>query len=182
MTLSSVNSGIALLCLFTLLGSCGDESSKPTRPHDEHDAGDHVGGHAMGHGATDASMDEREVPCTADFPRYQPGLSVTAGSITVELVSVAPAPPRQKTPNRWELAIKGADMQPLPGATLVKPVSYMQVHNHYGRDPTAKAASEPGRYELAGLDFNMRGPWEVIFDVERAGAPPEMVRIKICVE
>ena len=59
----------------------------------------------------------------------------------------------------------------------------MEVHRHFGKTPPVVVVEpEPGRFRLKAIDFKMRGPWEVLFDVERASQKPVAVRVKVCVE
>ena len=60
----------------------------------------------------------------------------------------------------------------------------MGAHGHYGTfTPAVVALDEPGRFKLESLDFTMRGPWEVLFDVTPAGATSaQRVTFNICVE
>lgn len=133
--------------------------------------------------ADDEATDERDAPCTSDYPRFEPDLSVTAGDLTVRVVSVAPEPPRQKTPNDWVVQLEDAAGEPVDGATLSNPASYMEVHRHYGKTPpVVQVQKKPGQFKLDNIDFKMRGPWEVLFDVELESGEKQPVSIKICVE
>jgi outer membrane protein W len=56
------------------------------------------------------------------------------------------------------------------------------VHLHYGKTPPKVVVqSEPGRVQLAGIDFKMRGPWQVNFDVV-SGGKPTLTTFQVCVQ
>jgi hypothetical protein len=137
-----------------------------------------------GHVHPDAGEDEEEdVPCTADYPVFTPGRTVKAGDLTVKLLSVSPEPPRQQTPNNWLLEVVDSAGAPVSGVEIKNPDSYMKVHLHHGRtQPKVVPQSEPGKVQLSAIDFKMRGPWQVNFDVVVAGGKPTAASIWICVE
>ena len=139
-----------------------------------------AGAHAHG---PDGGMTMSDAPCNADYPRYRPGLSVKAGDMTVLAVSMVPAPPRQRVPNDWVLQLFDASGTPVADATIANATSYMLVHGHSGNSrPIVVPQQTPGQFKLDNIDFKMRGPWEVLFDVTRQGGRPTLVTFKICVE
>lgn len=160
--------------------ACGDDA-----PSDDHD---HDGaGHEHDHdAATESDADDHtdeDVPCDATYPAFRSGMSVQAGALTVKLQSVKPEPPRQKQKNDWVLQVVDASGAPASGVTLSNASSYMPVHNHGGRTkPTSAAGTEAGSVTLNDIDFIMRGPWQVIFDVEQNGAKVATATLQICVE
>lgn len=158
------------LCLSLVLGACGDEED--TSSGDDHD-----GGHQH-----DAEVEYPEAPCTVDYPQFRDGLSIQAGELTVRLLSVAPAPPRQKTPNDWTLELVTAAGAPAAGATVSDVEAFMKAHGHPGRNPQVVALAEPGRVLLDNIGFSMRGPWEVNFTVTPAGGAPTPATLQICVQ
>lgn len=120
--------------------------------------------------------------CGPTYPDYAPGMSVKVGTLTAALHSVRPTPPRQKVPNDWSIEIRDESGKPIPDVSLSNPDSFMPVHNHHGRTPPSIATlPEPGRAQLKAIDFRMRGPWQVLFDVERAGAKVGTATFQICV-
>jgi len=138
----------------------------------EHDAHHHP----------DAGEEEEDVPCTPEYPAYSDGMTAKAGDLTVRLVSVSPEPPRQQTPNNWALEVVDAAGKPVSGVTIDTPDSFMKVHNHHGRtQPKVVVESEPGRVKLNAIDFKMRGPWWVTFNVASGGKTNE-AKFWICVE
>lgn len=167
--------------------------------HAGHDAGSHAG-HADGgmqHGGSheldggshaghaDGGMQHGGMAkCSAAYPLYRPGLSRKVGDYTIELVSAVPAPPRQQVPNDWVMRVLDAAGQPLAGAKIDNADTFMSVHGHGGAfDPIIEPGAGPGEWKLIDLDFTMRGPWEVSFDLIPAGATrPVLVVFNICVE
>lgn len=170
------------LLLTTCLGvlglayACGDDAPAEDHEHDEtHD-------HDAAAADTDDQLDE-EVPCDANYPSFTAGMSVKAGAYTVKLQSITPAPPRQKVKNNWVLQILDASGQPASGLTFTNASSYMPVHRHGGnRTPVGVAAAEAGSYQLNDIDFIMRGPWQVLFDVQQGSDKIGTATIQICVE
>lgn len=165
------SSTLPTLLLGLLMGGCPDDSKQAA------DAG-----HEHHHATGDAGEDE-DVPCTEEYPTFEPDLSMSAGDIGVRLISAQPAPPRQKVVNDWVVELTDADGAPLAGATIANAESYMEVHVHYGRHaPTVTELSEPGQYAFDDIDFKMRGPWQLVFDVQPEGGSKQTVRFNICVE
>jgi hypothetical protein len=155
--------------------ACGDDAAPSDDGHEhDHDA------------ATEADADDHtdeEVPCDASYPSFTAGMSVKAGELTVKLLSIDPQPPRQKVKNDWVVQVVDASGAPVPGITLANGDSYMPVHRHHGNTPpTSAAGTEPGTAQLNDVDFIMRGPWQVSFDVLRNGAEVGLATFQICVE
>jgi hypothetical protein len=124
-----------------------------------------------------------QVPCDASYPSFTPGMSVMAGAMTVKLQSIRPAPPRQKVKNDWVVQVLDASGAPAPEIALAYADSYMPVHRHHGNTPPVPAAgTEPGSAQLNDIDFIMRGPWQVIFDVQQRGTKVGTATFQICVE
>jgi hypothetical protein len=150
-------------------GAKSDSALNGADAHQHHDAGD--------------EEDLEDVPCTAEYPVFSPGRTAKAGDLTVKLLSVSPEPPRQQTPNNWILEVVDAAGAPVANAQIQNPDSFMKVHNHHGRTlPKAVPQSEPGRVQLSAIDFKMRGPWQVNFDVVVAGGKPTASSFWICVQ
>lgn len=139
---------------------------------------DGMGGHTMGDGG-----EAGDAICPDTFPRITPGVT-KAGNVTVKVVSLTPRPPRQKVQNDWEIEITDDTGAPVVGARLLNPDSWMEVHRHSGkRPPVVQPLETPGHYLLDNIDFSMRGPWEVLFDLLPQGADKSTrVSIKACVE
>jgi hypothetical protein len=126
--------------------------------------------------------DEELVPCGADYPVFSNGMTAKADDLTVNLLSVSPEPPRQQTPNNWLLEVVDATGAPVSGAEIDAPDSYMPAHGHHGRtQPKVVAQTQPGRVQLSAIDFKMRGPWQVNFDVV-SGGKSTLATFQICVQ
>jgi hypothetical protein len=66
---------------------------------------------------------------------------------------------------------------------LTKARAFMPVHGHDGIvPPTLERLAEPGRVRVRGLNFNMRGPWEVQLTLSSASAGDDYVVFHICVQ
>ncbi|MET0339421.1 MAG: FixH family protein [Polyangiales bacterium] len=146
------------------------------------DGGMQHGDGGMQHG--DGGMQHGDEPCRASHPTYRPGLSYKVGNYTIQVVSAMPAPPRQQVPNDWVIKVLDAAGQPLADAKVENPDTFMAVHGHGGAFlPDIAKGAGPGEWKLIGLDFTMRGPWEVSFDLTPTGAArPTLVSLNICVE
>jgi hypothetical protein len=192
--MARMHSRLALVLSCLLAGgyaSCGDEEEPQSLDHDADHDHDHHGEHdaaAPDAALADAGLTDdvevyEDVPCAADYPVYKDGMSAKAGELVVRLLSVSPAPPRQKTPNNWVFSVVDAEGTPVSGVSFGTPDSYMPVHRHHGRTPPiAAAGTQPGQVLLNAIDFKMRGPWQVNFDVVPAGGQPIATTFQICVE
>ena len=148
--------------------------------HDGMDGMDGMHGHDMGDGGMSESGD---AICPDTMPRGAPAVT-KVGNYTVKVVSLSPRPPRQKVQNDWEVEITDDTGAPVVGARLLNPVSWMEVHLHNGkRPPVVQPLETPGHYKFDNIDFSMRGPWEVLFDLAPQGVDkPVRVSLKVCVE
>ncbi|MET0286222.1 MAG: hypothetical protein ABW352_17210 [Polyangiales bacterium] len=165
--------------------ACGDDA--PAGEGDDHEHDHDASGHEHDHDAATADGGdpylEEEVPCDAAYPSFTPGMSVKAGELTVKVQAITPAPPRQKTRNDWTVQVSDAAGQPVSGLTFLNPASYMPVHRHGGKTPpVVSPGTEPGTYKLERIDFIMRGPWQVLFDLQQNGATVGKATVQICVE
>jgi hypothetical protein len=172
---------LLLACAFGLV-ACGDDASS-----DDHDAASTIDGGATQHDAASAidsaSNTDDVVSCDASYPSFSAGMSVKAGTLTAKLLSIDPQPPRQLVNNKWLVQIVDANGAPVSDIALANGDTYMPVHRHHGKGaPTFVAGSDPGTVQLNGVNFIMRGPWQVIFDVQRAGATVGTAVFQICVE
>lgn len=117
--------------------------------------------------------------CGPTYPELTPGMVVKVGALSVKLVEADPTPPRQKVPNHWTLELSNESGAKVTDVTLSNPDSFMPVHNHHGRTrPTVEA----GTQRIQDIDFNMRGPWQVLVDLERAGSKLGTATFQVCVQ
>lgn len=114
---------------------------------------------------------------------YAPGMEQSAadGKIKITLVSAAPAPPA-KGGNVFVIDVADEGGQPVSGASIdVK--SFMPAHGHSATVvPTVKAGSQPGRYDVSGVELFMLGLWQITFTVTPAGGAAEPVVFSFCIE
>lgn len=169
------------LSALALAYACGDDSTEPEGG--DHDAEhDHDGGDSDHDSAVpDVDLNE-DTPCSADYPEFTAGMSKPAGELTVKLLSISPQPPRQKVKNNWTVQVVDASGAPVSGITLANADSYMPVHRHHGKTlPYTNTTSDPGGAQLTDIDFIMRGPWQVLFDVLKDGTKAGKATFQICV-
>lgn len=170
------------LSALALVYACGDDSEAADSDHDaehDHDAG---GEHNHDDPVADVDLDAA-TPCSAEYPSFTAGMSKPAGALTVKLMSISPEPPRQKVKNDWTVQVVDASGAPATGITLANADSYMPVHRHHGKTlPYTNTTSEPGGAQITKIDFIMRGPWQVLFDVLQNGTKVGTATFQICVE
>jgi hypothetical protein len=117
--------------------------------------------------------------CGPTYPELTPGMAVKVGALRVKLAEADPTPPRQKVPNHWTLEISNESGAKVTDVTLSNPDSFMPVHNHHGRTrPTVEAAA----LRIRDIDFNMRGPWQVLVDLTQAGNKLGTATFQVCVQ
>jgi hypothetical protein len=116
--------------------------------------------------------------CGPAYPEFAPGMTVDAGALRVRLLSATPTPPRQKVPNHWAIEVTSEAGAKLSDVTLSNPDSFMPVHNHHGR---SKPAIAPDALRIEDIDFNMRGPWQVLVDLNQGGSKVGTATFQVCV-
>ncbi|MDB4971806.1 MAG: hypothetical protein JWN48_147 [Myxococcaceae bacterium] len=193
---------LGLVCALAGVQACGDDAATSDGQSNLNgrdgsssatldaalDAALDAGASSQGDSGADAAaaddLDEDEdVPCTPDFPDYSDGMTAKAGDLTVRLLHVSPEPPRQQTPNTWVIEIVQADQTPALDATVSNADSYMPVHRHHGiTRPVVQAGAAPGQTKISAINFKMRGPWQVNFDVTPAGGKPIITTFQVCVQ
>jgi hypothetical protein len=154
---------VMLLCL--LLG-CQDESESLP---DSSDAA--------------VALDESFRGCPSASVPLALGLRATgqAGAITATLVAASSIPARRYL-NDWTLAFTTAAGAPLSDVVVVQARTFMPVHGHDGIvPPGAASVVAPVQLRIDGLNFNMRGPWEVQLKLGSASAGADYVVFSICV-
>jgi YtkA-like len=170
-------SNLSLSFLLALsLAACGDDKT-PDSGHD-HDA--HVEP-----GDTEPDGGYPDTPCDPNLPPLAPGLE-TLGSMSkllkATLVSSDPTPLLKGRAN-WVVDFATAEGAPVSDLEFIDVFTYMPVHGHQGNfKPKAMQLSEPGRYAFDGLNFTMRGPWQVRFEVSSPTAGDDFIIVNVCVE
>jgi hypothetical protein len=161
----------AALC--ALLVACGgaESSDAPTAPPPA-DAGAFV------------TEDDGFVGCPESIPMFVLGMGASGdnGVLAATLDDASHAPPLRYL-NDWTLHWTRSDGTPLADVVLTKARAFMPVHGHDGIvPPTIEPLAEPGRVRVRGLNFNMRGPWEVQLWLSSASAGDDYVVFHICVQ
>jgi hypothetical protein len=66
---------------------------------------------------------------------------------------------------------------------ITKARPFMPVHGHDGIVvPTLELLPEPGRVRMRGLNFNMRGPWQVQLSLSSPSARDDYAVFYLCVQ
>jgi hypothetical protein len=156
-------------------GDAGDPPSEegpvppfdPTRTDHEHD--------------TDVQLDDDFKGCPEGIPVFEPGLEASGEHFTLKLIAAVPSEP-ERYRNDWTVEVRAVDGAPAPDAEITRGQTFMPVHGHDGRvKPKMKALSEPGQFEVDGLNFTMRGPWEVRLWLRSPSVDEELEVFHVCV-
>ena len=163
---------LAFACLLVALLACEDEP----------DTSDPDAGHGATHDAhlpSDAEDDFQG--CPGGFSDVAPGLQLTGEHLAVKVVDALPEEPERYI-NRWTVELRALDGSLEPNAEVVRGQTFMPVHGHDGRvEPRMKALSEPGQFQVDGLNFTMRGPWEVRLWLRSESGEDDYVVFEVCV-
>jgi hypothetical protein len=157
-----------LLVSLVIAAGCGDDKNDAAPPAGGDDAG--------------VEGDDSDVPCPAETPTFEPGLSASGDKgLTAKLVSADPENPH-KYENAWVLDFVDAQGAPLEDIEIDEAETFMPVHRHGGGlTPVPTKLSEPGRVRVEKLNFTMAGPWEVILNVSSAKAGSDTIVFNVCV-
>lgn len=163
----------ARLALTLALSFTGCSDDPENEGHD-HDAG------------TDAGYsDDDDVPCDPGIPPLAPGLSQVGGAsmkLKATLVSSDPTPLLKGSAD-WVVDFTTVDGTPVTDLEFTDVYTFMPVHGHKGTfKPKPMALAEPGRYSFDGLNFSMRGPWQIRFELASPTAGEDVVIFDVCVE
>jgi hypothetical protein len=158
-----------------LLAACGgDDNAEPMR-----DA-------AADAALEDAQPDAKEAEfegCPDTIPAFALGMQAQGkqGKLTAKLISASRVPPLRYL-NDWTVELGDAAGAALEDATIRSALPFMPVHGHDGNvQPVVKKLSQPGRFAVSSLNFNMRGPWEVRLLLRSPSAGDDDVVFEICV-
>jgi hypothetical protein len=155
-----------------LLAACGADAHDPTSVTPVGDAG------------VWTVENDGFVGCPESIPPFALGMhqSGDQGRLVATLVDASRVPPLRYL-NDWTLDFARADATPAGDVVLTKARAFMPVHGHDGIvPPTLERLAEPGRVRVRGLNFNMRGPWEVQLTLSSASAGDDYVVFHICVQ
>jgi hypothetical protein len=141
--------------------------------------------------AVDAALDDTQpdaeeaefVGCPDNIPAFALGMKAQGkqGKLTAKLISASREPPLRYL-NDWTVELGDAAGEALEDATIHTALPFMPIHGHDGNvKPVVKKLSQPGRFAVNGLNFNMRGPWEVRLSLRSPSAGDDDVVFEICV-
>ena len=157
--------GVVSLCL--CIAACGDASDGEEHRHDaEHDeAADFEG-------------------CPETIPQFALGMTTENddGSIKAAVVEASPSPPARFL-NDWTVKLAGPDDAARSDLTLQRVRAFMPVHGHYGTpDPRLKPHDDdPSVFDVDKLNLFMRGPWQILLDVNSSDGAAQLI-FEVCVE
>jgi hypothetical protein len=136
--------------------------------------------HSDDHGS-EAALDDDFKGCPEGIPPFEPGLRVAGVHFALKLIAADPTEP-ERYRNDWTVEVSAADGAPAPDAEIIRGQTFMPVHGHDGRvQPKMKALPEPGQFEVDGLNFTMRGPWEVRLWLRSPVVNEELETFHVCV-
>jgi len=110
--------------------------------------------------------------CAADGRKdvYAPGLSKSAGTLSVRLLESNPGPPIKGT-NTMTLEVVDAAGQPVDGATITV-TPWMPDHAHGSAVKPVVTATGGGKYTVDEIYLAMAGLWQIKIGVQTAGGGP----------
>lgn len=120
--------------------------------------------------------------CAADDRKdvFAPGLTKTAGDVSVKLMAAAPAPP-QKGVNVLDLELVDAGGQPIDGASIAV-TPWMPDHAHGSAVTPVVTPSSGGKYKVTDVYLAMAGLWQLRINVTRAGGAAQEATFQFCVD
>jgi hypothetical protein len=134
-----------------------------------------------GHGAVDVSDDDDFKGCPDGIPGFAPGLQAKGDRMALKVVAAMPAEPERYI-NEWTVELGSLNGSPAPDAELERAQTFMPIHGHDGGvQPRMTVLSEPAQVHVGGLNFTMRGPWEVRFWLRSASMEDDYIVFKVCV-
>ena len=131
-----------------------------------------------------ASEDDGFVGCPdGGTPRFALGMRASgdSGVLAATLVAASQVPP-QRYLNDWTIALSRSDGTALNDVVITRARPFMPVHGHDGIVvPTLQPLASSGQVLVRGLNFNMRGPWEVQLSLHSPSAGDDYAVFHICV-
>jgi YtkA-like len=97
---------------------------------------------------------------TEGLDKYAPGLSHPGSTFTFELTSASPPPPAPEN-MVWQLKVMDASGQPVTGATMTAPKTWMPQHMHASTAEPVVQDNNDGTFTVSNLYLYMPGVWQV---------------------
>jgi hypothetical protein len=165
-----VSVAVALGLIVLAGGACGDSANR-TGP----DAGAESE-HEHEHESTFEG-------CPESTPPFALGMQAVGelGRITGTLIDASNAPPLRYL-NDWIVEFVDGEGQPLEDVSIRRARPFMPVHGHDGNVQPSVRQEQPGRFAVDGLNLNMRGPWEIQFQLRSPSAGDDYVVFHVCVD
>ena len=120
--------------------------------------------------------------CAADTRKdvYVAGLTKTAGTMSVKLISAAPSPPSTGV-NTFSLELVDATGAAIDGATLTV-TPWMPDHAHGSSVKPGVVAAGGGMYTVSNVYLVMAGLWQVKVSVQRGPGDVEDATFQFCLD
>jgi hypothetical protein len=121
--------------------------------------------------------------CPESTPPFALGMQTAGelGRITGTLIDASNAPPLRYL-NDWTVEFVDGEGQPIEDVSIRRARPFMPVHGHDGNVQPSVRQERPGRFTVDGLNLNMRGPWEIQFQLRSPSAGDDYVVFHVCVE
>lgn len=160
-------------CLAVCNGRCANGEAASTHP---------ALAAAAGMSAADDPDDDDFKGCPPAIPAVMPGLRAAGAHYALQLLAAKPEQPERYSDNAWTVELSALDGSSVADAKIVRGQTFMPIHGHDGRvDPNVQALSTPGQFQVARLNFSMRGPWEVRLWLHSASVDEDYVVFQVCV-
>jgi YtkA-like len=158
-----------------LVSACGDDAAKEPPESESASAGEHA--------HDDEEEDTAFEGCPDATPEFAIGMQAEGmlGHITGTLLGASNVPPLRYL-NDWRVEFVDAAGEPVEDVEVRSARPFMPVHGHDGNVKPVVHTEEPGRFSITGLNLNMRGPWEIQFQLRSARAGDDYVVFHICVQ
>jgi hypothetical protein len=166
----------AWLCAALLLGSCGDDKTPEDPAANPPDAGESE------QGEPDDEESEFE-GCPDSTPTFALGMQAKGmlGHITGTLIAASKSPPERYL-NDWTVEFVDDAGAPIEDVAIRSVRPFMPVHGHDGNVKPVVHPGTKGRFAVTGFNLNMRGPWEIQFQLRSAQAGDDYVVFHVCVQ
>jgi hypothetical protein len=116
------------------------------------------------------------IQCPSDQPDFFIGVKAMGASelIEGELIDADKVPVGWHH-NDWVVAFTGADGEALEDIEMTSAKTWMPAHGHGGGQVPTIMPLDDGEFDVDGLNINMNGPWQFIFQLTAKNADGETV-------